>query len=91
MPVAHCKDGLLERPPLYVREEGGQLLLGSQKCPSSLCGISLADALPVGAGKPYNNHIRWSGRPTLKSQLYGARSRVCGVSAGAGKMAPADP
>ena len=54
MPVAHCKDGLLERPPLYVREEGGQFLLGSQKCPSSLCGNSLADALPAGAGKPRN-------------------------------------
>ncbi len=54
VPVAHCKDGLLERPPLYVREEGGQFLLGSQKCPSSLCGNSLVDALPACAGKPCN-------------------------------------
>jgi hypothetical protein len=46
MLVAHRKHGLLERPPLDLREEGGQFLLGSQKCPSSLCGES-----PAVAGK----------------------------------------
>jgi hypothetical protein len=51
MLVAHRKHGLLECPPLDFREEVGQFLLGSQKCPSSLCGESPADAQPADAGK----------------------------------------
>jgi len=72
MLVAHRKHGLLERPPLDLREEGGQFLLGSQKCPSSLCGKSPDDALPAAAGKLRNRPISLALSAGGRTRLYRA-------------------